>query len=129
MTSVPQAKLESTAYSPSASGAPGDGSVGEGTPAQFEVQHGGSLYTSVPGSTGVHPLGTVAGAAVVGAMVVASTVGGVAGVDSVITIDGLDVGSLPGALAGFADEFDPLHDAATTANTTMIAAASRRLRR
>ena len=61
---------------------------------------------------------------VVGAMVVASTVGGVDVVDCVISVDVLDVGSLPGALAGFADEFDPPHDAATTANTTVIAAAS-----
>ena len=62
-------------------------------------------------------------------MVVASTVGGVDVVESVVVVDALDVGSLPGALAGFADELDPPHDAATTANTTVIAAASRRLRR
>ena len=66
---------------------------------------------------------------VVGAMVVASTVGGVDVVESVVAVDVLDAGSLPGALAGFADEFDPSHDAVATANTTVIAAASWRLRR
>ena len=66
---------------------------------------------------------------VVGAMVVASTVGGVDVVESVVVVDALDVGSLPGALAGFADEFDPPHDAVATANTTVIAAPIRRLRR
>jgi hypothetical protein len=66
---------------------------------------------------------------VVGAKVVAATVGGVAGVESVVVVDALDVASLPGVLAGFADEFDPPHDAAATANTTVIAAASRRPRR